>query len=83
MYSKLGGDVVRMTGLPEAVFAREAGMCYAGIAVVTNLGAGLSDSLVDHKDVVDRMSEKMEDVQSIILETLRTLPHDRLCNCCG
>ena len=39
-----GGDVVGMTGMPEAALAREAALEYAAIAVVTNHAAGRADS---------------------------------------
>ena len=40
-----GGDVVGMTGMPEAVLAREAGLEYASLAVVINHAAGRGDSV--------------------------------------
>jgi len=40
-----GGDVVGMTGMPEAVLAREAGLEYASLAVVVNHAAGRGDSV--------------------------------------
>jgi 5'-methylthioadenosine phosphorylase len=39
-----GGDMVGMTGMPEAALAREAGLSYAAIAVVSNWAAGRADS---------------------------------------
>ncbi|MBC7778630.1 MAG: S-methyl-5'-thioinosine phosphorylase [Proteobacteria bacterium] len=39
-----GADVVGMTGMPEAVLARELGLAYAAIAVVANFAAGRGDS---------------------------------------
>jgi 5'-methylthioadenosine phosphorylase len=39
-----GGDMVGMTGMPEAALAREAGVGYAAIAVVSNWAAGRADS---------------------------------------
>lgn len=39
-----GADVVGMTGMPEAVLAREADLPYAAIAVVANFAAGRGDS---------------------------------------
>jgi 5'-methylthioadenosine phosphorylase len=39
-----GGDVVGMTGMPEAVLAREIGLPYAAINVVANYAAGRADS---------------------------------------
>jgi 5'-methylthioinosine phosphorylase len=39
-----GADMVGMTGMPEAVLAREIGLPYAAIAIVVNHAAGRSDS---------------------------------------
>lgn len=39
-----GATMVGMTGMPEAVLARELGMCYAAIAVVANNAAGRGSS---------------------------------------
>jgi|SRR5450631_2533014 5'-methylthioinosine phosphorylase len=39
-----GADVVGMTGMPEAVLAREAGLPYASLSVVVNHAAGRGDS---------------------------------------
>ncbi|MDP2397506.1 MAG: S-methyl-5'-thioinosine phosphorylase [Burkholderiales bacterium] len=36
-----GADLVGMTGMPEAVLAREMGLCYAMLAVVVNAAAGI------------------------------------------
>lgn len=41
---KDGGDMVGMTGMPEAVLARELGLSYAAIAMITNYAAGKGDS---------------------------------------
>ena len=39
-----GADIVGMTGMPEAILAREAGLAYATITVVANHAAGRGDS---------------------------------------
>ena len=39
-----GADMVGMTGMPEAVLAREIGLRYAAVAVVVNHAAGRGDS---------------------------------------
>ncbi|HVE89671.1 MAG TPA: S-methyl-5'-thioinosine phosphorylase [Burkholderiaceae bacterium] len=57
-----GGDVVGMTGMPEAVLAREAGLEYAAIAVVINHAAGRGDSVRAIK--LDELTEVMH--QSIV-----------------
>lgn len=42
-YAAQGWDLVNMTGYPEAVLARELEMCYAAIALVTDLDAGVTE----------------------------------------
>ncbi|NLA27102.1 MAG: S-methyl-5'-thioinosine phosphorylase, partial [Firmicutes bacterium] len=42
MLAHLGSDLVGMTNVPEVVLAREAGLCYATIALVSNFAAGIS-----------------------------------------
>jgi 5'-methylthioadenosine phosphorylase len=56
MFGVLGGDVVGMTGAPEAILASELGLRYASIAVATNFAAGLQDR-VSHEEV-ERMMER-------------------------
>jgi len=41
MFGRSGCDIVGMTGMPEAVLARELEMCYATVCFVTNMAAGL------------------------------------------
>lgn len=36
MYKQWGGDVINMTSVPEVVLAKEAGLCYAAIAIATD-----------------------------------------------
>ena len=40
-YARQGFTLINMTGYPEAVLARELEMCYAAIALVTDLDAGI------------------------------------------
>ena len=51
-YKTLGADVVGMSTVPEAVFAKACGMQIAGISLVTNLAAGISRQPLKHEDVV-------------------------------
>lgn len=36
MFKQWGGDVINMTTVPEVVLAKEAGLCYAAIAIATD-----------------------------------------------
>ncbi len=50
MYRTLGGDVVGMTGVPEAALAKEKQIEYSSVLVATNWAAGLQPA-VSHEEV--------------------------------
>jgi 5'-methylthioadenosine phosphorylase len=52
-----GGDMVGMTGMPEAALAREAELAYATLAVVVNHAAGRGDS--KHEIKLEQLEEVM------------------------
>jgi len=64
MFRRLGGDLVGMTGVPEVVLARESGMCYAAVALVTNLAAGMTEKKLSH----EAFSEFREKYTAVIRE---------------
>ncbi len=80
-YRKLGGDLVGMTGLPEVVLARELGLCYAAVAVVTNFAAGISPTSLSHQEVLDLMATQTGRVLDLLLKTAAGLPVDKKCRC--
>ena len=51
-YKAQGADVVGMSTVPEAVFAKSCGMKVAGVSLVTNLAAGISLRPLNHEEVV-------------------------------
>ena len=63
-----GADIVGMTGMPEAVLAREVSLDYATIAVVANYAAGRGDSAraVPLDKIGDILDEAMGRVRRII-----------------
>lgn len=65
MFRQLGGEVVGMTNVPEVVLAREAGMCYAAVAIVTNWAAGVSKEPVRHEDVSAFMDQQTPRVRAL------------------
>ncbi|HZP80526.1 MAG TPA: S-methyl-5'-thioinosine phosphorylase [Chthonomonadaceae bacterium] len=67
LFAHWGADVVGMTGLPEAVFAKEAGLEYAALAIVTNYGAGLTQQPVDHLAVTTAMRNSIALVRELLL----------------
>lgn len=81
MFRHSGGDVVGMTSVPEVVLAREAGICYATIAMVTNFAAGISVRRLSHQEVVDVMNENLDNIRRLILNTVALLDPERNCQC--
>lgn len=51
MMAAAGGDLVGMTGYPEVALAREAGVPYASIGVISNRAAGLGDDELSVADI--------------------------------
>ena len=73
-------DVVGMTLSPEVILAREAGICYASICLVSNYAAGLQKKL-DVEEIRRVYNEKREDVVAIVDECIKRLPEKRECDC--
>ncbi len=61
MFAQLGGDVVGMTGVPEAPLARELGLHYAAVALAINWGAGI-------KAALEFVREGLEEVRAAMLD---------------
>jgi 5'-methylthioadenosine phosphorylase len=81
LWNRLGMDIVGMTNGTEAVLARELGICYAVIGLVTDLAAGLQETPPDletHKHVVQDNLRRLRD---LALATLKALPASRRCPC--
>ena len=54
LYKKEGCDVIGMTNMPEAKLAREAEICYASIAMVTDLITHPDHDNVEVTDITKR-----------------------------
>jgi purine-nucleoside phosphorylase len=53
MVRTIGGDLVGMSTVLEAIAAREAGLEVLGISLVTNLAAGISGEPLNHEEVLE------------------------------
>ncbi|MGH1373736.1 MAG: S-methyl-5'-thioinosine phosphorylase [Cellvibrionaceae bacterium] len=70
---KDGCDLVGMTGMPEAVLARELGIAYASLCLVVNWGAGMTAAPITLDDIHRVVRLGMTDVQAILLQALSQL----------
>jgi 5'-methylthioinosine phosphorylase len=66
-----GCDLVGMTGMPEAVLARELNIPYVCLALVVNPAAGKSSELITMDDIRAVITTGMEDIKKIISQYLR------------
>ncbi len=84
-FSSQGWDVIGMTGYPEVVLARELGMCYMNISLVTDHDVGLEgrDDIrpVTNEQVLKVFNENIDKVKELIFEIIRDLPYERSCEC--
>ncbi|MBC8412778.1 MAG: S-methyl-5'-thioinosine phosphorylase [Nitrospira sp.] len=80
-FAILGGDIVGMTGMPEASLAREAELCFSGISVVANYAAGISKTKLTVTEVMEEMKGATAMLKSLLAETLSSMPDARKCVC--
>ncbi|MDH6141912.1 MULTISPECIES: S-methyl-5'-thioadenosine phosphorylase [Kitasatospora] len=77
-----GWSVVGMTGHPEAVLARELGLCYTSLALVTDLDAGVTAGEgVTHAEVLEVFARNVDRLRGVLFKAVEALPADRDCVC--
>lgn len=82
-YARQGFSLINMTGYPEAALARELEICYAAIALVTDLDAGVEAGAgVRAVDVFAEFERNLVSFKRLLLEVIETLPADRECVAC-
>ena len=77
LFRQLGGDVVGMTGMPEAGLARELGMHYAAVGLSINYAAGLQEEMEIEMEGLDEIREGLI---RLFVKTLRA-PFEGGCGC--
>ena len=81
-YRSWGLDLIGMTNLQEAKLAREAEICYATLAMVTDYDCWHpAHDAVTTDQVIEYLNRNVENAQKIIRVAVRTLPRERTCKC--
>ena len=81
-YSDQGWSIIGMTGHPEAILARELAMCYATVALVTDLDAGVDEeSAVSQADVFEVFSRHTERLREALRTVAAAVERDAGCSC--
>jgi 5'-methylthioadenosine phosphorylase len=81
MFSKVGGDLVGMTGLPEVVLAREKEICYSSICIVSNFAVSISENKLTIDEFYDIIKTKQNEVTNLIFNSIADIPNDFDCDC--
>ncbi|MEK9630039.1 MAG: S-methyl-5'-thioadenosine phosphorylase [Nitrospinota bacterium] len=81
VYRQWGVDVIGMTNVTEAKLAREAGMCYSTLALVTDYDCWhIEEEPVTLEAVLEIMHQNVERAQKVINELVPML--DNVDSCC-
>lgn len=75
MVRAIGGDLVGMSTVLEAIAARAAGAEVLGISLVTNLAAGLTGEPLDHQEVLQAGRESAARIGPLLAKVLSRIDH--------
>lgn len=82
VYRSWGMDVIGMTNLQEAKLAREAEICYATVAMVTDYDCWHADhDAVTVTDIIANLVKNAENACKVVLEAVTAMPAGRACKC--
>ncbi len=80
-YRKLGFDIIGMTALPEAKLAREAEICFAIVATITDYDVWHEEP-VTIAQVIENAMRNEQAVQDIIRRSVERVADADACPCC-
>jgi 5'-methylthioadenosine phosphorylase len=82
LYRSWGMDVIGMTNLQEAKLAREAEICYATLAMVTDYDCWHPDhDAVTAEQIIGNLGKNAATARAVLKAALRRLPIPRQCEC--
>jgi len=79
MHRILGADIVGMTMVPECVLAREAGICYATVALVTDYDVW-KEHHVSIEEIVRVMGQNLDKFKRLMAEVIPNIMYED-CSC--
>jgi 5'-methylthioadenosine phosphorylase len=82
LYRSWGADVIGMTNLQEAKLAREAEICYATMAMVTDYDCWHeSHDAVTVDQIVAVLNQNAANAAKVVKAAVAAMPHERHCAC--
>lgn len=77
LYRSWGCDVIGMTNMPEAKLAREAELCYATVAMVTDYDSWHTEfGTVEVSRVIETLLSNAESAKRLVSHLARSIPRD-------
>ncbi|MBM4792842.1 S-methyl-5'-thioadenosine phosphorylase [Streptomyces sioyaensis] len=81
-YAAQGWTIIGMTAHPEAVLARELGLCYTPLSLVTDLDAGIETGEgVTQEEVMQAFAGNLGRLRDVLDELVALMPGERDCGC--
>jgi 5'-methylthioadenosine phosphorylase len=82
VHRQLRFEVIGMTNVTEAKLAREAEICYATIAMITDYDCWHPEhESVTATQIIATLNQNAENAQRVLSEAVRTMPVERVCKC--
>jgi 5'-methylthioadenosine phosphorylase len=82
VHRQLRFEVVGMTNVTEAKLAREAELCYATIAMITDYDCWHPEhESVTATQIIATLTQNAENAQRVLKEAVRAMPGERSCKC--
>ncbi len=81
MYRQMGGDVVGMTNIPESVLAKELGLCYSAVGVITNWCTGIEGKAIEGHQIDASMKKNKVKLTQLFIKLLKSSDTHRTCHC--
>ena len=81
MYRSMGGDVVGMTNVPESVLAKELGMCYSAVGVITNWCTGIEGKQIEGHQISESMAKNKNKLTDLFITILKEKHSGKTCKC--
>jgi 5'-methylthioadenosine phosphorylase len=84
-YRAQGFEVINMTQYPEAYLARELGICYSAIALITDYDTGVEGEAgvepVTQAEVFTFFKSNLDRVRTLLFDVIAAVPEKRACKC--
>jgi len=82
IHRQLRFEVIGMTNVTEAKLAREAEICFATVAMITDYDCWHPDhASVTLEEIISNLNKNAAHAQNVIREAIRSIPSERACRC--